>query len=194
MSPTLLGQRLEKIKFLTTDELKRLFRFITTKRDRALFLVAYRHALRATEVGLLHVSDIDFKNLRINVHRVKGSIPGVHPLQGDEARLLKAWLRSRGSDSPILFPSRRNLPISRRQLDHLMKDYGAKAKLPADKRHFHTLKHSIATHLLDAGAELRFVQDWVGHANIQNTVIYTHLTSTTRTEKARGLFFKLQKF
>jgi site-specific recombinase XerD len=72
--------------------------------------------------------------------------------------------------------------------------YGSAAKLPTDKRHFHVLKHSIATHLPDAGAELRFVQDWLGHSNIQNTVIYTYLTSHTRTEKARQAFLKLPRY
>ncbi len=75
-----------------------------------------------------------------------------------------------------------------------MNTYGKQANLPEDKQHFHTLKHSIATHLLDAGAELRFVQDWLGHANIQNTVIYTYLTSATREAKARTVFLKLPKY
>jgi len=72
-----------------------------------------------------------------------------------------------------------------------MKQYGQVAKLPPEKLHFHVLKHSIATHLLDAGADLRFVQDWLGHSNIQNTVIYAYLSSATRTEKGRTFFRKL---
>jgi integrase/recombinase XerD len=56
------------------------------------------------------------------------------------------------------------------------------------------LKHSIATHLLDAGAELRLLQDWLGHANIQNTIIYTHLVSKVRSDKAREVFLKMPKF
>ena len=78
--------------------------------------------------------------------------------------------------------------ISRRQLDTLMKHYGEEAGIPASKRHFHVLKHSIATHLLDARADLRFVQDWVGHASIKNTVIYAQLTSRGRDEEARKVF------
>jgi integrase/recombinase XerD len=69
-----------------------------------------------------------------------------------------------------------------------MKHYGELADIPASKRHFHVLKHSIATHLLDAGADLRFVQDWVGHASIKNTVIYAQLTNRRRDEEARKVF------
>ena len=188
------ARRTETIKFLTLDETKRLFGVIADKRDKAIFLIAYRHGLRASEIGLLKESDIDFKKLRLMLHRLKGSLSGEHPLQADEARTLKAHLKSRVIDSPFLFPSRRGLPISRSMLDVLMKRYGEDAELPPDKRHFHVLKHSIATHLLDAGAELRFLQDWLGHANIQNTVIYTALVSTSRETKAREYFLKLPKF
>jgi type 1 fimbriae regulatory protein FimB len=187
------ARRSETIKFLTLDETRRLFAGITDKRDKAIFLVAYRHGLRASEIGLLRVDDLDLKRLRIMLHRLKGSLSGEHPLQADEARALKTWLKHRDTDSPVLFPSRRGLPISRQMLDVLMKSYGEEAAIPKDKRHFHVLKHSIATHLLDAGAELRFLQDWLGHANIQNTVIYTALVSTSREQKARQYFLKLPR-
>jgi site-specific recombinase XerD len=187
-------QRPETIKFLTLSELGDLFHAIDDVRDRVIFLIAYRHGLRASEIGLLQVSDLDLKSLRIAVHRLKGSMSGTHPLQADEARQLKAYLRSRNSASPYLFIARTGTPVSRRVLDQMIKKYGAKAKLPPEKLHFHALKHSIATHLLDAGAELRFVQDWLGHSNIQNTVIYTSITSRFRDDNARKLFLKLPKF
>ena len=157
-------------------------------------MTAYRHGLRASEIGLLQINDVDFKGLRITIHRVKGSRSGTYPMQPDEARILKTYLRSREDSSPYLFVSNRGTPIRRVMLHYLMKHYGELAKLPADKQHFHTLRHSIATHLLDAGQDLRFVQDWLGHSNIQNTVIYTYLSSTTRQQKARAAFMKLPKF
>ncbi len=179
----------------TIDELNRLFKVIKNKRDKAIFLIAYRHGLRASEVGLLNIDDMDFSKQRIMINRLKGSLSGVHPLQPDESRILKSYLKTRKSESPTVFVSNRNLPISRKTLDVQIKKYGAKAKLPKDKQHFHVLKHSIATHLLDTGeAELRFVQDWLGHANIQNTVIYTTLVSKTREKKARKHFMKMPKF
>ena len=79
-------------------------------------------------------------------------------------------------------------PISRRRLDELIKHYGELADIPESKRHFHALKHPIATPLLDAGADLRFVQDWIGHASIRNPVIYAQLTSRRRDEEARKVF------
>jgi site-specific recombinase XerD len=184
----------ESIKFLTLDETKRLFSVIRDKRDKALFLLSYRHGLRASEVGLLQINDIDYKQLRIVIHRVKGSKGGTYPMQADEVKAIKAYLKHRTLDSPFLFINNRGLPISRFGLRYLMEHYAEKARLPEDKQHFHVLRHSIATHLLDAGAELRFVQDWLGHSNIQNTVIYTYLSSATREQKARAAFMKLPAF
>ena len=182
------------IKFLTQTELRRLLACIkkSSKRDYAIFLMAYRHGLRASEVGILTVDDLDFPHRRVRIHRLKNSLSGVHPMQADEMKAVRAFLRARTFDSPILFTSKRRDPISRRQLDNLMKLYGEAASLPAEKRHFHALKHSIATHLLDAGADLSFVQDWVGHASIKNTVIYAQLTSHRRDEQARRVFVSPQ--
>jgi len=87
-----------------------------------------------------------------------------------------------------LFISNRGVPIDRRTLWCAMQTYGAQAGLPPEKRKFHSLKHSIATHLLDARSELKFVQDWVGHKNIQNTSKYAQLTNPRRDEEARKLF------
>jgi integrase/recombinase XerD len=185
----------ETIAFLTADEAARLFRQLGRhKRNKAIFLTAYRHGLRASEVGLLRTGDLDFKKLRIMVHRLKGSYSSEHPLQPDEAKAIKAYLRERRDESPILFTSNRGDPISRRTLDWLMKKYGAEARIPPAKQHFHVLKHSIATHLLDAGADLRFVQDWLGHSNIQNTVVYTFLTSRTREATARNVFLHMPNY
>jgi integrase/recombinase XerD len=176
------------INFLMQDELRRLFKVIRSKRDKAIFLVAYRHGLRASEIGLLQQADVDVKQGRIAIHRLKGSISGVYPMQPDVLKAIRSYLRTRDDESPYLFLSKRRVPISRYTLHHLMQTYGEGAGLPVEKRKFHCLKHSIATHLLDAGADLAFVKDWLGHANIQNTTIYARLTTATLDSTARKVF------
>jgi integrase/recombinase XerD len=176
------------INFLTQDELRQLFKVIHSTRDKAIFLVAYRHGLRASEIGLLQRADVDVKQGRVSTHRLKGSIFGVYPMQPDVLQAIRSYLRTRADESPYLFLSNRRVPISRYTLHHLMQRYGAVAGLPVAKRKFHCLKHSIATHLLDAGADLAFVKDWLGHANIQNTTIYARLTTATLDSTARKVF------
>jgi site-specific recombinase XerD len=161
---------------------------IKSKRDKAIFLVAYRHGLRASEIGLLQWADVDVKQGRISSHRLKGSISAVYPMQPDVLKAIRSYLRTRADESPYLFVSNRGVPISRFMLHHLMQTYGEVAGLPVEKRKFHCLKHSIATHLLDAGADLAFVKDWLGHANIQNTTIYARLTTATLDSTARKVF------
>jgi len=178
---------IETIQYLSQDELKQLLRVITARRDRAIFLLAYRHGLRASEVGLIQLPDLDLARGRIRIHRLKGSQGGEYMLQPDELRILKAWLKERAGPGPCLFPSQKGGPISRRQLDYLTKKYGSQANIPPGKRHFHVLKHSIATHLHDAGADPRFIQYWLGHKNIQNVIIYEHLSPQARESGARVL-------
>src|SRR5438094_6386104 len=138
------------INFLTQDELRQLFKVIRSKRDKAIFLVAYRHGLRASEIGLLQRADVDAKQGRISIHRLKGSISGVYPMQPDVLKAIRSYVRTRVDESPYLFVSNRNVPISRYMLHHLMQTYGEVAGLPMEKRKFQVLKHLIETQLLDS--------------------------------------------
>lgn len=186
--------RTETIHYLTQEELKELLKVIkaASKRDYAIFLTAYFYGLRASEVGELHTEDVDFSRMRIRIQRVKGSISGEYALRPDVAKALKSYLRTRRDSSPYLFPSRRNHPISRRTLDWLMKRYAARAGIPKTKRHFHVLKHSIATHMLEAGFEIMEVKDWLGHKNIQNTLVYAELTGKRREDIGRRMVSRLR--
>jgi integrase len=177
------------IHFLTQPELRAFFRVITRKRDRALFLIAYRHGLRASEVGLLRVDDLNFAQQRLTIHRVKRSLPGIYPLRADEGHGPQG-LPPRAEESFSCALSRAtghpDCPLAARYSHETLWQGGRnpyiKAAFPRPQA------FPIATHLLDAGADLRFVQDWVGHASIKNTVIYAQLTSRRRDEEARKVF------
>src|SRR2546421_11011229 len=143
------------ITYLTQEETRQLFAVITAKRDRALFQLAYHPGLRASEVSLLQRNDVHAKQGRIYIPRVKGSIAQTYPLQPEDLRCLRAYLRTRDDDSPYLFISPRGIPLERRSYWDLMQKYGRGADIPKSKRRFHALRHAIAVHLLDAGAEWR---------------------------------------
>lgn len=175
-------------QYLTQAEFRRFLAGIKNERDRALFLLAYSYGLRASEIGLLKREDVDFERQRIRITRLKGSLSGEYLLRREVALALRRYLRTRSDDHPALFLSRLGKPISRRTLDYLMKRYGEKASIPPSKRHFHALKHSIATHFLEAGAKIMFVKDWLGHRSIKNTLIYTQMTNGKRDEQARRAF------
>ena len=114
---------------------------------------------------------------------IKGAVPDSisNTIRLDEKRqkLLRKYLKEyelREGDSP-LFLSRKKNPISSRQLDKLMKRYGELAKLPSDKTHWHTLKHSIAVHLAESGADVKELQNYLGHRRVESTMIYFHFTT-----------------
>jgi site-specific recombinase XerD len=175
------------VKYFTQDEMRKLLRAIENKRDRALFLIAYRHGLRAGEVPILRRSDIDLSRRKITIKRLKSGLGGEQLMAEDEIKAIRSYLRTRTDSDEVLFRSRNKNPIAPRTLDYLMKKYCGEAGIPKEKAHFHSLRHSIAVHLLDSGADVLFVRDILGHKNIQNTLIYAQITSVRRDEIHRGL-------
>ena len=76
---------------------------------------------------MLQLDDLNLAQQRLTIQRLKGSLAGIHPLRADEVKALKAYLREQKSHAPALFLSQRGTPISRWQLDTLMKHYGGLA-------------------------------------------------------------------
>ena len=133
------------VQYLNEDEIGALMRAIDSPRDRAIFELASHRGLRASEVGLIMMSDLRLPARRIYVHRLKGSNSGEYPLFDGEIRALRAWLRIRGYAPGPLFPSRNHRPISRIRLHVLMNRYAQRAGIPPAKRHFHCLRHTAGT-------------------------------------------------
>ncbi len=148
-------------------------------RDRAILELLYASGLRASELIGLRVEDINLQSGFVRAWG-KGSRERIVPLGSKAARALDEYLRNvrplllKGAGSPYLFLSRRGKPFTRQWLWCLLKKYmlGAGIKKQASP---HTLRHSFATHLLSQGADLRVVQEMLGHSNISTTQIYTHV-------------------
>jgi type 1 fimbriae regulatory protein FimB/type 1 fimbriae regulatory protein FimE len=146
-------------------------------RDATMILVAFRHALRVSELVNLRWSDVDFKAARLNVRRLKGSVSGVHPIDGDELRALRK-LRTYDANVEFVFTTERGGPMSaagfRKMLSRLADDAG----MSALKVHPHALRHATGFALVNKpGLNLRVIQDYMGHAQISNTAKYTALAS-----------------
>jgi integrase len=145
-------------------------------RNYCVVLLGYRHGLRVSEIAGMKWSDIDFDRGTIYINRAKGSISGTHPLQGDELRALRK-LQREYPDSPFLFVGRQNVPLDSTAIAGMIKRLGNGSKLFGFPIHAHMLRHTCGYLMCDRGYDLRIVQAWLGHANIQNTVGYTALSS-----------------
>ena len=173
--------------YLQTEEVERFFRMIDSPRDRALFRLMYHAGLRASEVGIIQLREYNSRTERIFIHRLKGSNSGEHHLCREESRVLHAWLKVRGPWLGPLFPSNRRTGIKRSMIDVLVKKYGEMAGIDQKFCHAHIFKHTCATHLFDKGFHVEQVQDWLGHVNIQSTMVYAHTTNERRSQMANEL-------
>jgi integrase/recombinase XerD len=171
-------------KYLPQPELAQLFNAIRSPRDRALFGLIYHYGLRVDEATLLTLGDIDLKNHRIRLHRLKNGLGGERPLWRHTAKLLRAYLRVRRDAGTYLFTGREG-PLKKRQIQNLFRHYVRQAGL--HDYSIHALRHSIAVHLLDAGRGIEYVADHLGHRNIQNTRIYAQISSQLREQTFRDL-------
>lgn len=166
--------------------MRQLFAVITDPRDRALFAVMYHHGLRVGEVLLFRRGDVDLERNRLLVRRLKGGAWSEQILFAGTAGCLRTYVaRFPGAPGEALFPGRHG-PLRRRQIQMRFVRYRRRAGLP-DHYTTHSLRHSIATHLLDAGASLEFVQDHLGHQNIRSTAIYARVTGWLREAQMRSL-------
>jgi len=182
----------EAISFLTKSQVQDLLDLIGSVRDRALFTVAYWRGLRASEVGKLRLEDYRPADRRLFVRRVKGGISSEYVLSPAEIQALNNWLRVRGSDPGPLFPARGSRPISRQRLHNLMVAYSTQLGFPEDRRHFHCLRHSIATHLVEQGMDIMMIRDWLGHRDIASTMVYAKVTNPARDKASLALYSDLE--
>ena len=154
-------------------------------RDRALFATIYHYGLRVSEATLLQLADVDFEQKRIFISRLKRGIGGERPLFSNTADLLKSYLEVRLAKGSALFTGRQgNLKHAR--IQQLFRRYADKAGLNGQFS-VKSLRHAIATHLLEAGQGIEYVQDHLGHVNIQNTMIYARITDRRREQVFRQL-------
>ena len=148
-------------------------------RNRTMFEVMYGCGLRVSEVVNLKISDIDFSNRVLHIVG-KGSKARVIPFYEMIGQLLDHYLKEIrvkyvSDDNDLVFINQKGKKLTSRGIQYIMdktvREHGLLMQL-----HPHTLRHSFATHLLDAGVDLRIVQELLGHQNLSTTQVYTHVT------------------
>ena len=171
--------------YLTEEEVKKLLdvRLDTpySYRNKAMFELLYATGLRVSELINLKFNDIDFKNDFIRVLG-KGTKERIVPINEDAEKWLSIYLDKyrflllKGKNSDYLFISNALKPISRQGFFKIVKQ---EVKLSGITKNVspHVLRHSFATHLLNAGIDLRVIQELLGHSDIATTQIYTHLVN-----------------
>jgi type 1 fimbriae regulatory protein FimB/type 1 fimbriae regulatory protein FimE len=141
--------------------------------DGLLVTVMYRHALRVGEAVSLRWDQVDLNHGRMHVNWLKNGDASVHYLEGDEIRSLRR-MRRECPESDFVFCSERQAPLTTRTVHHIVARAGSAAgiKFPV---HPHMLRHAKGYQLAGRGEDTRAIQAYLGHKNIQHTVLYTKL-------------------
>jgi len=154
-------------------------------RDRAFLELFYSSGLRVSELCDLLLTDIDLESYFVRVRKGKGAKERVVPI-GEKAReALQRYLHHgrphlvKSKTGSALFLSARGQSISRKTIWHWIKQYAARAGISHPVKP-HLLRHSFATHLLAGGADLRVIQEMLGHADIATTEIYTRVDESRK--------------
>ncbi|HOK80888.1 MAG TPA: site-specific tyrosine recombinase XerD [bacterium] len=144
-------------------------------RDRAMMELLYSSGLRVGELVSLKIHDINILEGTVKV-KGKGSKERIVPVGSYALNYLFDYLKKRsGFRSDFVFLNKKGKVLTTRSVERIVKKYAKKAGI-IKKITPHTFRHSFATHLLDRGADLRTVQEMLGHSDIATTQIYTHIT------------------
>ena len=175
-------------KFLEYEDVKRLLETPPMNnwlgaRDRAILETLYSTGIRVSELVALNMDDVDFLGEVVHI-RGKGKKERIAPISSSALQVIQHYMEfrnkraqsSRNFDSKVLFVNKHGRRLStrsvRRKMDKYLKMAGLDPTISP-----HTLRHSFATHMLNNGADLRSVQELLGHQSLSTTQVYTHLTT-----------------
>jgi integrase/recombinase XerC len=161
--------------FLPIDEATVLLEHPAAARDRAILEMLYATGARVAELCALDLADLDGAGDTIRV-RGKGAKERVIPVGDAALQALAAYLRVRGNADGPLFENVRGGRLTARSVHRIVKARSRAAGLTRRVTP-HTLRHTFATHMLDAGADLRLIQDLLGHSRLSTTQRYTHVSA-----------------
>jgi integrase/recombinase XerD len=190
----LLKSKRELPAILTVDEVDKMLDQTNTTnklglRDRAILEILYASGLRVSELINLKLQDVYFEEGFLRIFG-KGSKERIVPIGRSALMYLSKYIKEarnlfgKRQTGDYIFLNKRGLKLTRMAVWNIVKKYCVMAGIKKEI-HPHTLRHTFATHLLEGGADIRVIQEMLGHADISTTQIYTHLDSSLLRETYR---------
>jgi len=172
---------------MAREDVRRLFALSLSAQERAIFLVALHCGLRVSEVAQLKRTDLDWERHTLRVEQGKARVDRMVYLTEEVEKSLREWLSLRTVYSEYVFCSRQSQKhpdrcVSPKHLNRLLKRALQRAGIAPSKYSFHTLRHTFATELLNAGISLRSLQELLGHKSLHEVLIYAQLYESTRRQ------------
>lgn len=162
---------------LTMDECLKIFQVVDNPKHKLLLLIGYGAGLRVSEIVQLKWVDILFLEHKIHIRNAKGKKDRMVMLPLSIVKSLELYKQIYNGKHYVFEGQFASEPYSTRSVQQVMRDAIKKSGLEK-KATVHTLRHSFATHLLEGGTDIRYIQQFLGHSDIKTTTLYTHLTRT----------------
>jgi integrase/recombinase XerD len=180
----LLGKKIEiktpKItrntpQVLSKEEIKRLFSVVKNPKHKLMFQLYYGSGLRLSEALVLKVKNIEFEEKVIWIRNGKGGKDRMTIMSKVMSEKLKEFTKYKTKDD-FVFVNPQGDPMSGRSIQKVIEKAKVESNMTKDV-HIHTLRHSFATHLLEAGVDIRYIQVLLGHSSLETTQIYTNVSN-----------------
>lgn len=177
LSPVFFGWKKEKVlpPILTRAEIHTILNTLHNEKHWLLIAIMYAGGLRVSEVVRLRVKDVNFENLTLHIRMAKGNKDRLTLFSQRLKERLENYLTGKSGDD-YLFSNHTNGHLSVRSAQYIFSSALAKSGLKRNAT-CHTLRHSFATHLLEAGVDITLIQKLLGHRNIKTTLIYTRISN-----------------
>lgn len=163
-------------EILTKEEIKRMINSISNIKHKLILKVLYGCGLRVSEIINLRNEDVNFEEKLIHIKLAKGKKDRFVKVPESIAEYLKAYIKLNPDE--ILFPSNRGGKLTKKTISKIVENSAKKADIKKEV-YPHLLRHSFATHLLEAGTDLRIIQKLLGHSDIKTTQIYTQISQAS---------------
>jgi len=160
---------------LSRSEIKKIIESLKNPKHKLLLSLAYGAGLRVNEIVGLKIQDLDFDELTIHIKQAKGQKDRISVIPGSIVDKLRNLIAGKGNND-FVFTSERGGKLTTRTAQKVFENALQTSGIQKNAT-FHSLRHSFATHLLENGTDIRYVQELLGHQNIRTTQRYTQVTN-----------------